>query len=77
MLTLVLYTKNMEEHPDLYFSYLLRMWRSEAGGQVIWRASLESPQTGTVVLFKDPAQMYSFLNQEMERLRLKDTVATR
>jgi hypothetical protein len=29
-----------------YRSYLLRLWRATCDGETVWRASLESPQTG-------------------------------
>lgn len=29
-----------------YQSYLLRLWRATCDGETVWRASLESPQTG-------------------------------
>ena len=36
----------MNERTPSYRSYLLRMWREERGKEVVWRASLESAQTG-------------------------------
>jgi len=33
-------------HGDSYFSYLLRLWRSEVQGRAVWHASLECTRTG-------------------------------
>ena len=56
----------MGEKPRPYFSYLLRLWRAEADGQEVWRASLEDPQTGQVMAFDHPKTLFAFLNREME-----------
>ena len=36
-----------------YESYLLRLWESDEDGQLIWRASLESTDTGERYGFAD------------------------
>jgi len=36
----------MDNNTGRYRAYLLRMWAVEQSGQVVWRASLESAQTG-------------------------------
>lgn len=55
----------MGEAPRPYFSYLLRLWRVKSGGQEVWRASLEDPQTGQVMGFDHPKTLFAFLNREM------------
>jgi 3-hydroxyisobutyrate dehydrogenase/glyoxylate/succinic semialdehyde reductase len=45
-----------------YISYLLRLWQ-ESGkeGELIWRASLESPHTGKQFGFANLEQLFEFL----------------
>ena len=38
-----------------YLSYLLRLWQADADGELVWRASLESPHTGERLGFADAA----------------------
>jgi hypothetical protein len=47
-----------------YVSYLLRLWQTESEGQLVWRASLESPRTGARIGFLSLEGLYSFLEQE-------------
>jgi hypothetical protein len=44
-----------------YRAYLLRMWSVEQSGQVVWRASLEDPQTGELFGFADLTLLFDFL----------------
>ena len=41
----------MNDEPDGYHSYLLRVWRAQVRGQWQWHASLESPHTGERMTF--------------------------
>jgi hypothetical protein len=44
-----------------YHSYLLRLWRTEGLGDVGWRASLESPETGQRIGFANLEQLFVYL----------------
>ena len=48
-----------------YLSYLLRLWQTRSGDELVWRASLENARTGARRSFADPADMLSFLKREM------------
>ena len=54
----------MTQEPPAYRSYLLRLWRAERDGQPIWRASLESAQTGERRTFADLATLCAFLAEQ-------------
>ena len=47
-----------------YISYLLRLWQVRVGGELVWRASLESPHTGKRQGFSSLANLVSFLEGE-------------
>ena len=47
-----------------YRAYLLRMWSVEQSGQVVWRASLEDPQTGELLGFADLTLLFDFLKEK-------------
>ena len=49
------------------FSYLLRLWPTHAAGQQVWRASLESAQTGERLGFATLEQLFVFLMQQTEQ----------
>lgn len=48
-----------------YISYLLRLWQTRSGGELIWRASLESPHTGERIGFASLADLFTFLEKEI------------
>ncbi len=48
-----------------YISYLVRLWQGRIGGDLVWRASLESPRTGEHRGFASPADLFAFMEQEM------------
>jgi hypothetical protein len=50
-----------------YTSYLLRLWQIRSGGELIWRASLESPHTGERKGFAGLADLFTFLEGEISR----------
>jgi hypothetical protein len=43
----------------------VRLWQRRNGGDLVWRASLESPQTGERRGFASPADLFAFLEQEI------------
>ena len=51
----------MNEEPDAYHAYLLRLWCARCQGQYQWRASLESPHTGERQVFTSLEQLFAFL----------------
>lgn len=51
--------------PRRYRAYLLRLWLAEGeDGQPVWRASLESAQTGERRGFADLGSLFAFLEQQ-------------
>jgi hypothetical protein len=48
-----------------YLSYLLRLWRVSKEGAV-WRASLESPQTGERIGFASLDELFAFLREQAD-----------
>lgn len=60
------------EQPD-YLSYLLRLWWAggddEAPADGVWRASLESPQTGQQQGFASLDDLFDFLREQTSNLR--------
>jgi hypothetical protein len=48
-----------------YVAYLLRLWQAQEGGSAVWRASLESPQTGERWGFASLADLFTFLECEV------------
>jgi hypothetical protein len=64
----------MHAQDDSYVSFLLRLWQSDENGCLVWRASLESVQTGgkrsfaTASLLTDYLEeMFVQCNQKNER----------
>ena len=53
-----------------YLSYLLRLWQESGGSSdpvgdpPLWRASLESPQTGARLGFASLVDLFAFLEEE-------------
>ena len=48
-----------------YLSYLLRLWQARVDGELVWRASLESPRTGERRGFANLADLFAFLEEEV------------
>ena len=46
-------TGNTRETDDIYFSYLMRLLRTQIGHTQVWRISLEEPRTQQVHRFQD------------------------
>jgi hypothetical protein len=57
----------MENVKSPYIAYMLRLWQVHQNGQLVWRASLESPKTGVRKGFIDPERLFAFLEAEMRR----------
>jgi hypothetical protein len=49
-----------------YLSYLLRLWQTSDDGEQIWRASLEAPGTGERRGFGSVADLFDFLQDQIE-----------
>ena len=54
----------MSDEPHDYYSFLLRLWQTSRCGKVVWRASLESAQTGERCGFADLASLFAFLEEQ-------------
>ena len=54
----------MPDESHDYYSFLLRLWQTSSHGQVVWRASLESAQTGERYGFADMASLFAFLEEQ-------------
>lgn len=54
----------MTDAPRGYLSYLLRLWQASVDGELVWRASLESPHTGERLGFADVESLFAFLDAE-------------
>lgn len=53
------------DRPEVYLSYLLRLWRTGSEGHEVWRASLEEPLTGHRTPFTDADALFTFLRRQM------------
>ena len=47
-----------------YISYLIRLWQIRNAGELVWRASLESPSTGERVGFASLDELFGFLQRQ-------------
>ena len=54
----------MSDESHEYYSFLLRLWRTSSHGNAVWRASLESAQTGERYGFADLASLIAFLEAQ-------------
>ena len=52
------------QESDRYRSYLLRVWKECQASESLWRASLESAQTGELRNFTDLEALVEFLRGE-------------
>jgi hypothetical protein len=57
----------MNEEPDAYQTYVLRLWRAKCQGKWEWRASIESPHTGERHVFASLQQLFAYLSEQCER----------
>jgi hypothetical protein len=58
-----------------YLSYLLRLWQASVDGELVWRASLESPGTRERFSFTDPGSLFAFLNAQTRQFSRREAVA--
>ena len=56
----------MSDEPHEYYSFLLRLWRTSSHGNAVWRASLESAQTGERCGFADLESLFAFLEEQTD-----------
>jgi hypothetical protein len=56
----------MPREQHRYLSYLLRLWQIESEGELVWRASLESPHTGERRGFASLKALFAFLQQQAD-----------
>jgi hypothetical protein len=47
-----------------YLAYLLRLWQVTSDGNLVWRASVESPHTGERHGFADLQALFAFLEEK-------------
>jgi hypothetical protein len=59
-----------DDESDNYQVYLLRLWRARCQGQWVWRACIESPDTGERQSFADLEQLSLHLREQCERQAL-------
>ncbi len=50
----------------MYHSYLLRLWRTSSQSNAVWRASLESAQSGERRGFADLESLLAFLEAQTD-----------
>ena len=55
-----------------YISYLLRLWQTRSEKGLVWRASLESPQTRKRMGFTSLARLFAYLEREMRDSELQE-----
>jgi hypothetical protein len=56
----------MSDKQDDYASYLLRLWKVEEDGQIMWRASLEDTRQADRRNFPNLAALIAFLQAQFE-----------
>lgn len=54
----------MRQKSTRYLSYLLRIWQTRSGDELIWRASLDSPDTHQHYGFGSLQALVTFLEAE-------------
>ena len=57
----------VEEQRRRYTSYLLRLWQAESQGELVWRASLESPGTGERQGFAGLKDLFDYLEAQIDQ----------
>lgn len=56
----------MKEMQEGYLAYMLRLWQVCRDGRLVWLGSLESPHTGERRAFADLAQLFDFLQEQVQ-----------
>ena len=57
----------MNDEPDAYQTYVLRLWRARCKGRWQWRASIEGPHAGERQCFASLEQLFAFLRERCDR----------
>ena len=57
----------MDDEPDAYQTYVLRLWRARCQGKWQWRASIESLHTGERHSFASLEQLFAYLSEQCDR----------
>ena len=57
---------HMRREQHRYLSYLLRLWQIKSEGELVWRASLESPHTGERQGFAGLEALFAFLQRQAD-----------
>lgn len=57
-------TLSMPRRP--YLSYLIRLWGETSQGQVVWRAALESVQSGEQQQFASVADLFAYIDADRQ-----------
>ena len=60
-----------------YLSYLLRLWQARTGGELVWRASLESPHSSERLSFADAESLFAFLDTQTSESVPQEAVSPR
>ncbi|MBN1977552.1 MAG: hypothetical protein JW918_09140 [Anaerolineae bacterium] len=61
-------TEHRQRQP-LYLSYLLRMWQTNDGKKLVWRASLQSPSSEERQGFASLEELLDFLRTLTEQVK--------
>ncbi len=51
-----------------YLAYMLRLWRVDANGEVVWHASIEDPHTGERRGFANLDRLFEFLEWQTREI---------
>jgi hypothetical protein len=54
----------MDDEPNGYQTYVLRLWRARCQGKWQWRTSIESPHTGERQVFAGLQQLFGYLSEQ-------------
>lgn len=65
----------MEKPEQRYLSYLLRLWQTSDGEELLWRASLEMPGTGERHGFASLKALFEFLRSQAEPEKRRETIS--
>jgi len=60
--------ETMNSGKGSYLAFMLRLWPVEQDGEIVWRASLESPLTGERRGFASLEALIAFLRGEIVRM---------
>jgi hypothetical protein len=56
-----------------YRAYLLRLWRVNSGGSMVWHVSLEDSRTGERRGFADLKGLFEFLEEQTNKAGQRNT----